>query len=55
VRLSLPVQMLSRRDYLFPDADEKYALLAYLHDIDDAQPLGFDEDAGRVVATFPYL
>jgi hypothetical protein len=27
----LPVQMLSRRDFLFPDADEKYvpAVLAY--------------------------
>jgi hypothetical protein len=32
----LPVQMLSRRDFLFPDADEKYvpAVLAYIHDTD---------------------
>ena len=29
----LPVQLLSRRDFLFPDADEKYvpAVLAYIH------------------------
>jgi hypothetical protein len=28
----LPVQLLSRRDFLFPDADEKYvpAVLAYV-------------------------
>ena len=57
MRLSLPVQMLSRRDFLFPDADEKYApeVLAYIHDIDDAQPLGFDEDAGRSGCDVPYL
>jgi hypothetical protein len=32
----LPVQTLSRRDFLFPDADEKYvpAVLAYIHDTD---------------------
>jgi hypothetical protein len=32
----LPVQLLSRRDFLFPDADEKYvpAVLAYIHDTD---------------------
>jgi hypothetical protein len=50
VRLSLPVQMLSRRDFLFPDADERYApeVLAYIHDIDDAQPLGW-RDKGSMV------
>jgi hypothetical protein len=32
----LLVQMLSRRDFPFPDADEKYvpAVLAYIHDTD---------------------
>jgi hypothetical protein len=32
----LPVQLLSRRDFLFPDTDEKYvpAVLAYIHDTD---------------------
>jgi hypothetical protein len=31
-----PVQTLSRRDFLYPDADEKYvpAVLAYIHDTD---------------------
>ena len=55
----LPVQCFSQRDFLFPDADEKYVpeVLAYIHDVDvntlDALLLTMTPE--EVVATFPYL
>ena len=55
----LPVQMLSRRDFLFPDADEKYVpeVLAYIHDTDveTLNTLLRTRTPEEVVATFPYL
>ena len=55
----LPVQLLSRRDFLFPDADEKYvpAVLAYIHDTDveTLNTLLRTRTPEDVVATFPYL
>jgi hypothetical protein len=55
----LPVQLLSRRDFLFPDADEKYvpAVLAYIHDTDveALNALLRTRPPEDVVATFPYL
>ena len=55
----LPVQCLSERDFLFPDADEKYVpeALAYIqsYDVPAFHALlrtGSPED---VVAAFPYL
>jgi len=45
----LPVQCLSEREFLFPDADEKYVpdVLAYIHnhDFETFNTLAFDEDA----------
>jgi hypothetical protein len=55
----LPVQLLSRRDFLLPDADEKYvpAVLAYIHDMDveTLNTLLRTRTPEDVVATFPYL
>jgi hypothetical protein len=55
----LQVQMLSRRDFLFPDADEKYvpAVLAYIHDTDveTLNRLLYTRTPEEVVATFPHL
>jgi hypothetical protein len=55
----LPVQLLSRRDFLFPDADEKYvpAVLVYIHDTDveTLNTLLYTRTPEEVVATFPYL
>ena len=55
----LPVQTLSRRDFLFPDADEKYGpeVLAYIHDTDveTLNRLLYTRTLEEVVATFPYL
>ncbi|MDQ6866905.1 MAG: hypothetical protein M3178_00285 [Pseudomonadota bacterium] len=53
----LPVQLLSRRDFLHPDADEKYvpAVLAYIHDTDvgTLNSLLHTRTPEEVVATFP--
>jgi hypothetical protein len=55
----LPVQCLSERDFLFPDADEKYVpdVLAYIHDTDveTLNRLLYARTPEEVVATFPYL
>jgi hypothetical protein len=55
----LPVQLLSRRDFLYPDADEKYvpAALAYIHDTDveTLNTLLRTRRPDEVVATFRYL
>ena len=55
----LPVQLLSRRDFLFPDADEKYvpAVLAYIHDagVGTLNRMLYTQTPEEVVATFPYL
>ena len=55
----LPVQLLSRRDFLYPDADEKYvpAVLAYIHDTDveTLNTLLRTRTPDEVVATFRYL
>jgi len=55
----LPVQLLSRRDFLFGDADEKYvpAVLAYIHDtnVGTLNRLLYTRMPEEVVATFPYL
>jgi hypothetical protein len=54
----LPVQTLSRRDFLFPDADEKYvpAVLSYIHDTDvGTLNTLLRTRTPEVVATFPYL
>jgi hypothetical protein len=55
----LPVQLLSRRDFLYPDPDEKYvpAVLAYIHDT-DVETLNTQlrtRTPEDVVAAFPYL
>jgi hypothetical protein len=55
----LPVQLLSRRDFLSPDADEKYvpAVLVYIHDTDvgTLNRMLYTQTPEEVVATFPYL
>ncbi len=55
----LPMRTLSGRDFLFPDADEKYvpAVLAYIHDTDveTLNRLLYTRRPEEVVATFPYL
>jgi hypothetical protein len=55
----LPVQLFSRRDFLLPDADEKYVpgVLAYIHDTDvgTLNTLLYTRPPEDVVATFPYL
>jgi hypothetical protein len=55
----LPVQCLSERDFLFPDADEKYVteVLAYIHNYDfkTFNTLLLTQTPEEVVATFPYL
>ncbi len=55
----LPVQCLSERDFLFPDADEKYVpeVLAYIQSYDFAtfNTLLWTKMPEEVVATFPYL
>jgi hypothetical protein len=53
----LPVQCLSERDFLFPDADEKYVpeVLAYIHsrDVETLNRLLYTQTPEEVVATFP--
>jgi hypothetical protein len=55
----LPVQCLSERDFLFPDADEKYVpdVLAYTqsYDFKTFNALLWTKTPEEVVATFPYL
>jgi hypothetical protein len=55
----LPVQCLSERDFLFPDADEKYVpeVLAYIqsYDFKTFNTLLWTKTPEEVVATFPYL
>src|SRR5439155_7070140 len=55
----LPVQCLSERDFLFPDADEKYVpeVLAYIqsYDFKSFNTLLWTKTPEEVVATFPYL
>jgi hypothetical protein len=55
----LPVQCLSERDFLFPDADEKYVpdVLAYIqsHDFGTFNDLLWTKTPEEVFATFPYL
>jgi hypothetical protein len=55
----LPVETLSRRDFLSPDVDEKYvpAVPAYIHDTDveTLNTLLRTRTPEEVVATFPYL
>jgi hypothetical protein len=55
----LPVQCLSERDFLFPDADEKYVpdVLAYIqsYDFGTFNDLLWTKTPEDVVATFPYL
>ncbi len=55
----LPVQCLSERDFLFPDADEKYVpdVLAYIqsYDFKTFNTLLLTRTPEDVVATFPYL
>jgi hypothetical protein len=55
----LPVQCLSERDFLFPDADEKYVpdVLAYIqsYDFRTFNDLLWTKTPEDVVATFPYL
>ena len=54
-----PVQCLSERDFLFPDADEKYVpdVLAYIqsYDFKTFNALLLTQTPEEVVATFPYL
>jgi hypothetical protein len=51
----LPVQLLSRRDFLLPDADEKYVRQCF-HDMDveTLNTLLRTRALEDVVATFPY-
>jgi hypothetical protein len=55
----LPVQCLSERDFLFPDADEKYVpeVLAYIqsYDFKTFNALLWTKTPEEVIATFPYL
>ena len=55
----LPVQCLSERDFLFPDADETYVpeVLAYIHrqDLKTFVRLLWSQTPEEVVATFAYL
>ena len=55
----LPVQCLSERDFLFPDADEKYVpdVLAYIqsYDFGTFNDLLWTKTPEEVLATFPYL
>lgn len=55
----LPVQYLSERDFLFPDADEKYVpeVLAYIqnYDVKTLNTLLLAKTPDEVVARFPYL
>ena len=55
----LPVQSLSERDFLFPDADEKYVpdVLAYIqsYDFKTFNALLWTKTPDEVVVTFPYL
>ncbi len=55
----LPVQCLSERDFLFPDADEKYVpeVLAYIHnyDVEKLNTLVLTQTPDEVVEAFPYL
>jgi hypothetical protein len=55
----LPVQCLSERDFLFPDADEKYVpeVLAYIqsYDFKTFNTVLWTKTPEEVVATFPYL
>jgi hypothetical protein len=55
----LPIQCISERDFLFPDADEKYVLevLAYIqsYDFKTFNALLWTKTPEEVVATFPYL
>jgi hypothetical protein len=55
----LPVQCFSERDFLFPDADEKYVpeVLAYIqsYDFQTFNALLWTKTPEEVVATFPYL
>ena len=54
----LPVQCLSERDFLFPDADEKYVpdVLAYIQSYDvPAHALLRAGSPEEAVAAFPYL
>src|SRR5205807_7913542 len=55
----LPVQCCSERDFLFPDADEKYVpdVLAYIqsYDFKTFDALLRTKTPEEVVATFPYL
>jgi hypothetical protein len=55
----LPVQCLSERDFLFPDADEKYMpdVLAYIqsYGFKTFNTLLWTKTPEEVVATFPYL
>ena len=54
----LPVQCLSERDFLFPDADEKYVpdARAYIqsYDFKTFNTLLWTKTPEEVVATFPY-
>jgi hypothetical protein len=55
----LPVQCFLERDFLFPDADEKYVpeVLAYIqsYDFQTFNSLLWTKTPEEVVATFPYL
>jgi hypothetical protein len=55
----LPVQCLSERDFLFPDADEKYVpeVLAYIHrhELKTFERLLWKQSPEEVAASFSYL
>jgi len=57
--LGLTVEHLSERDFLFPDADEKYVpdVLAYIHrqDVAALNRLMLTQTPDEVVEAFPYL
>jgi hypothetical protein len=56
---NVPVQCVSERDFLFPDADETYTpeVLAYIHnkDFPAFNALLWTRTPEEVVAMFPYL